>query len=440
MRKNEKPAVRRRRHFIILALAVIAGSAIGRQAVGAASARPADPARNELVVGALLSIRGPWSTLGQSSRAVLEIAVEEINDYLARQGSPTRVRLIVEDTQTDPTVALAKLKSLAERNVRFVIGPQASAEVSAIKHYAQEQGIIVISQSSTAHSLAIAGDNIFRFCPDDVRETEAMAALIREEGVSLLVPIWRDDAGNAGLRDSMVANFPVVGGKVLDGVRYGADTKDFAPVVRSLSSKVKQAVDDHSTKKVGVYLAAFDEAVHILTLAAADPLLASVRWYGSDGLVQSKALISDTSAASFAAKVGLPNPIFGLDESAARAWKPLVEAVTAKTGTHPDAFALATYDALWVVARTFEKMGPGADTESLKAALAGIAEAHSGATGNTRLNAAGDRAFGNFDFWAICRENGSFAWERVAVYQTEAGGPGTVKRLAGCGPRASSGR
>lgn len=44
------------------------------------------------------------------------------------------------------------------------------------------------------------------------------------------------------------------------------------------------------------------------------------------------------------------------------------------------------------------------------------------------------------DFWAICRENGSFAWERVAVYQAEAGGPGTVKRLAGCGPRASPGR
>lgn len=440
MRKNEKPAVRWRRHFIVLALAVIAGSAIGRQAVGTASARPADPARNELVVGALLSITGPWSTLGQSSRAVLEIAVKEINDYLARQGSPTRVRLMVEDTQTDPTVALAKLKSLAERNVRFVIGPQASAEVSAIKPYAQETGIIVISQSSTAHSLAVAGDNIFRFCPDDVRETEAMAALVREEGVSLLVPIWRDDAGNAGLRDSMVANLPVVGGKVLDGVRYGADTKDFASVVRSLSSKVKQAVDDHSTKKVGVYLAAFDEAVHIVKLAASDPLLSSVRWYGSDGLVQSKALVSDTSAASFAANVGLPNPIFGLDESAARVWGPLVEAVTAKTGTQPDAFALATYDALWVVSRTVEKLGPGADTESLKAALAGIAETYSGATGSTRLNAVGDRAVGNFDFWAICRENGSFAWKRVAVYQAEAGGPGTVKRLAGCGPRASLGR
>jgi branched-chain amino acid transport system substrate-binding protein len=423
--------------FVLL---VIAGGAIGRQAHGAASARSADPASHELVVGALLSITGPWSTLGQTSRAVLTIAEKDINAQLTRQGSPTRVRVTVEDTQTDPTVALAKLKSLAARNIRFVIGPQASAEVAAIRQYAQEKGIIVISQSSTAHSLAIAGDNIFRFCPDDVRETEAMAALVREEGVSVLVPIWRDDAGNAGLRDSMRTNFAVGGGKVLEGVRYGADTKDFAAVVRSLSAQVKGAVDTHSANSVGVYLAAFDEAVHILTLAAADPLFASVRWYGSDGLVQSKALVSDPSAAAFAARVGLPNPIFGLDESAARAWEPLVEAVTATIGTPPDAFALATYDALWVIAKTVEKLGPGADTESLKAALASSAEAHRGATGLTRLNAAGDRAVGSFDFWAICRENGSFAWKRVAVYQAEAGRPGTIKRLEGCGARVPSGR
>ena len=70
-------------------------------------------------------------------------------------------------------------------------------------------------------------------------------------------------------------------------------------------------------------------------------------------------------------------------------------------------------------------MGAGTDTESLKAAIARIAEAHSGAIGMTSLNAAGDRAVGSFDFWAICRENGSSAWKRVAVYQSEAGGSGS---------------
>ena len=80
-----------------------------------------------------------------------------------------------------------------------------------------------------------------------------------------------------------------------------------------------------------------------------------------------------------------------------------------------------------------------ADTESLKVALAGIAETYTGATGMTKPNAAGDRAFGNFDFWAICRENGSFAWKRVAVYQSEEGIPGTVKLLTGCGATKSSG-
>jgi len=429
------------RHFTVLVSAVVASSAIGREAVGTTLAPPAAATRTELVVGALLSLTGPWSTLGQTSSAVLEIAVENINDHLSRQGSPTRVRVSVEDTATDPKLALAKLKGLAERGVRVVIGPQASAEVSAIKEYAQRNRIIVISRSSTAHSLAIAGDNIFRFCPDDVRETEAMAALVREDGVRFLVPIWRDDAGNTGLRDSMVVNLPVVGGHVLEGVRYAADTKDFAPVVQALSSTVKQAIAQHGAGNVGVYLAALDEAAHVLRLAASDPLLSSVRWYGSDGLVQSKALIGDAKAASFAAKVGLPNPIFGLDESVARVWKPLVETVKARTGMEPDAFALATYDALSVVTKTFEAIRPSTDVEQFKGTFVRIAEGYSGATGKTNLNAAGDRASGNFDFWAICTENGTLTWKRVAVYQSgEAGESGILKRLAGCRAATSSER
>jgi len=93
---SEKSTVRWLRHLTMFVLLAIAGSAIGRQAVGTASARPADATSNELVVGALLSITGPWSTLGQTSRAVLTIAAKDINDQLARQGSPTRIRVMVE--------------------------------------------------------------------------------------------------------------------------------------------------------------------------------------------------------------------------------------------------------------------------------------------------------------------------------------------------------
>jgi hypothetical protein len=37
----------------------------------------------KVVVGGLFSLTGGWSTLGQSSKAVLEIVVEDVNVYLS---------------------------------------------------------------------------------------------------------------------------------------------------------------------------------------------------------------------------------------------------------------------------------------------------------------------------------------------------------------------
>src|SRR5438093_13208433 len=123
--------------------------------------------KKKIELGGLFSITGGWNTLGRSSAAAVQLAVEDVNAYFERIGSPYQVDAIVEDTQLDPKIALAKLQDLAAQNVHIVIGPQSSAEVASIKDFAQQHEILILSQSSTAGSLSIAGDNVFRLCPDD---------------------------------------------------------------------------------------------------------------------------------------------------------------------------------------------------------------------------------------------------------------------------------
>ena len=53
--------------------------------------------------------------------------------------------------------------------------------------------------------------------------------------------------------------------------------------------------------------------------------------------------------AGFAASVGYPNPIFGLPDTLRNRWQPIADEIEARTGITPDAFALSTYDALFVV-------------------------------------------------------------------------------------------
>lgn len=150
----------------------------------------------EVVFGALLALTGSGFSMGESGEAALKLAVEDVNVYLSNIGSKVRVRLIVKDTKTDPTVALEKLQSLAGKGIKVVIGPQSSAEVETVKAYADENGILLVSPSSVAPSLAIPGDNVFRFCPDATHQAEAVARLMWEDEVKVIMErllrgVWR---------------------------------------------------------------------------------------------------------------------------------------------------------------------------------------------------------------------------------------------------------
>lgn len=413
----------------------ILGMCIGLSAAAGNGGSPSSTsATREVAIGALLSLTGGWSSLGIASSGALAIGADDVNAHLASVGSPLRVRLAVEDTKLDPGLALEKLQALAGQRVKIVIGPQSSAEVQALKSYADQQGILLLSQGSTASTLSIPGDNILRFVPDDTLEGAAISALMWEQGIRAIVPLWRGDPGNEGLFHSTKRAFEKRGGAVADGVRYDPTAQEFDAALQSTRAQASQAVARHGAAAVGIYLAAFDEVVQIFRQVKDDPLLSTVRWYGSDGVAENPALIADGTAAHFAVKTGYPNPTLGLDDQALQQWKPLTERIRAKVGRTPDAYTLAAYDALWVAALAASKSA-GPDTiADLRQAIMHTAEGYTGPSGPTTLNEAGDRRFGIFDFWAVCPRERGFQWKRVAVYRPSQDGPGTIIRAGGCEP------
>jgi branched-chain amino acid transport system substrate-binding protein len=371
--------------------------------------------RKPTKIGVLASLTGSGSSLGKSTVAALEIAADQIET--ATKGR-TRFRLLVRDTQLIPSKALDAIKDLDSRGVNIVFGPQSSSEVAAIKPYADAHNILVISQGSTASSLAIPGDNIFRLCPNDTREAEALVALLRHDGISAIVPLWRNDAGNNGLHDSVQIRFQAFGGTVTSGFRYEPTTTDFSAATASVASQVENLIAggrDPST--VAVYIAAFDEVVDVFHSAQGNTTLSNTAWYGSDGVALSAALTADSSAAAFAASVDYPNPIFGLPDSLRSEWQPIANAIQARTGITPDAFALSAYDGLFVVQRALNDVKqPNKNFDNFKAAFVQKANAYHGVTGSTALDPAGDRLNGDFDFWAVRLEGGTYIWVRVAAY------------------------
>src|SRR6266481_4180736 len=365
-------------------------------------------------IGVLASLMGSGSSLGKNTVAALEIAADQIET--ATRGR-TRFRLLVRDTQHIPSKALDAIKDLDSRGVNIVIGPQSSSEVAAIKPYADAHNILVISQGSTASSLAIPGDNIFRFCPNDRREAEALVALLRHDGIHAIVPLWRNDAGNNGLHDSVKIRFQAFGGRVASGFRYEPTTTDFSAATNSIASQIASLISggtDPST--IAVYLAAFDEVVDVFHGAQGNTSLSNAAWYGSDGVALSAVLPSDSVAAAFAVHAGYPNPIFGLPEALRNKWQPIADAIEARTGITADAFALLAYDALFVAQLALIHANPQKNFDNLKGAFVDEADHYHGVTGSTELDAAGDRLNGDFDFWAVRPQNNSYGWVRIGTY------------------------
>jgi hypothetical protein len=251
--------------------------------------------KQNVTLGALLPLTGVGKNAGESEHIAVTIAWHDVNDYFSKSKSNIRIRLIIEDTRTDPAISRERLQDLAAQGVKIVIGPASSAELKELRDIAKEKGMLLISQSSTAPSLSVVGSNVFRFVPDDTHQAQAISRQMWEDGVRVVVPMWRTDIYGNELVNALREDFgKLPGGIVLHGIGYEPRTGDFSASLnrinflmwgqdlKNLTKTVTKAVGHYGTTKVGVYLVAFGEVVPIFIEAQTQPMLSNVKWYGCD--------------------------------------------------------------------------------------------------------------------------------------------------------------
>ena len=373
-----------------------------------------DTTITDVEIGAFLSLTGNWSSLGVTSQKAIELAVADVNAYMEKKGTNIRFSGMVFDTKLDTALAKLAMADVVRTRTKYVIGPQSSAELAAIKPLADEKNVLVVSQGSTASSLAISGDGIFRFCPGDVVEGPALAKTMFAEGKRVVITLARDDAGNKGLQASVGTSFASLGGQVDAIAPYSTTLAKYGTLIATLKSKLQTYIAAQGAEKVAVYLASFDECVSLFNEASADPIFSSVQWYGGDGVVLSPALTADAQAAAFAVTTKFIAPNFGLPIIPHPDLATISAAIKSATGIEADAYALAAYDAVWVIAKTATALNVTNDSFDLTKSVFKIESSkYFGITGPLLLNTAGDRSTGSFDYWGIVLEGGSYKWKLV---------------------------
>lgn len=369
----------------------------------------------EVQIGFLASMTGDLATFGENEKAAAEFASEQINELLKASGAKWTLKIVVEDTQTKPDLALEKLESLAARGIKLIIGPLSSAEVRAIKGYCDANKILAISQSSTAPDLAIADDYIFRFCPTDkLGQGPAMARIMYDDGKRYVIPVSRNDAWGVGLEEAGKKRFEKLGGKFLEGVRYAPEATEFSAEAADLASKVEKAIADYGADKVAVWHISFEEVNAFFTAAREYDVLWKVKWYGSDGTAGSAAMLKDPAVKEFAAAVKYPCTIFAPTHSAK--WEMVRQNGLNVLGREPDSYSYAVYDVVWAYALSLMVVDKY-DPEAIKAVLPTVTSTMFGSSGWIELDEAGDRKAGDYDIWAIVDNE----WKRIGmwVYMTD---------------------
>ena len=377
--------------------------------------------RTNIYIGAMLPLTGAGASVGESAYAAIQLAVEDIQASLISRGIQANVAVFIEDTETDPDVAAQKISSFANLGVNICIGPYSSSNVSAVKSYADNNELLIVSPASVSTSLAIAGDNIFRLVPSDEKQAEAISALLEDDGIEVLIPIIRDDLWGNELLAANTQEFMQNNGQVEDAVKYSTSVDDYTPYLNSLKELLVNSLEQFPPEKIGVYIVAYGESVELLNLAAQDSIFGQVKWYGSSGFAGIQNLPADTVAAEFAESRDLSCPSFGFDPTVQDKWEPLLERLENLLERQPEIYAFATYDAVWLAVETYLATGETIDFNTIKQTFEFKADNTQGVTGVAALNADGDRAYATYDFWGIQHQAEQYNWVTVARYNNETG-------------------
>jgi branched-chain amino acid transport system substrate-binding protein len=390
-----------------------------------------DHKKKEFVVGAILPFTGSLSSIGKSVKIALENAENAVNKHFEEMNSSSHFRLLMADSKTSPEESLVAIKKLHENGANIIVGPATSTAVSAAKVYADANNIILISYSSTSPLLSIKGDNLFRLVPDDTYQGKIIAQRMINDGIKVIVPFWRSDIYGNELYNSTKSNFEKLGGKVEEGINYHPYTGKFATSLHrinfimwnqdleKLSGIVSDAVRKYGVHSVGVYIISYDEITPILIQAPLYGMLEKVRWYGSDSIAQNHHITKNVDSAMFAMKTNFTNPLYSISNETeeSHALEKELEKKLHEVGsiTYP---AIA-YDSYWIAALSLDKNSTIISdkenfSKSFKELVVETAESFEGMSGRIKLNAAGDRIGGNYDFWIVGKDknNQSYEWEK----------------------------
>ena len=201
----------------------------------------------EILIGAVYPITGPYSSAHLPMQQGVELAVEEINNA---QHSGVKIRLITADDQSSVAGAVEVFNQLIHQdNVSVILGPGSSTLVQEVFPIAQQNQRVAISPASAASGLSAIGDFVFRtnlttdvLIPNGVRVTQEKLGYKRVATLFDDIDLF-SQTSDTELRKALTDN----GVAILISESFQTDTTDFSAQFTRINASDPDAIFISST-------------------------------------------------------------------------------------------------------------------------------------------------------------------------------------------------
>jgi branched-chain amino acid transport system substrate-binding protein len=370
-----------------------------------------------ITIGDLTDLSAQLSAIGKQQKAAVDLAVTDINAYLAQAGI-TSYKFAAQDDDTGlvPATALSDLQSMHASGIQVVVGPLTSGEASTILQYANQNHIVLISASSTAISLAIPNDYLFRLVPNDAAQSVAIARELTNQSIKDVEIVAQNTVYGAGLANATANAFKADGGSVQNTVLYTSTATDFTPTLTTVQSDYSAAVAKYGASSVAVVAIGYQEVGQMLIQAKSSfPGLLKTTWFGSDGESDNTDFTNSTGGVGpIASQVKLISTI-GESPAATAKYNSFVTEFTKAYGSAPDSYAPGAYDAAWLAALSIIAAGQNSGS-AVQAVLPQVANNYFGVLGWAQLQASGDLAPTGYDIYEVQSSSSGDNWVLAGVW------------------------
>lgn len=344
----------------------------------------------EVPVGGVFDITGSWSEEGSLSRTAAQHAVDDFNAYLVDIGAEWQMKLLIEDSQANGSVAFDKVSSLNSRGVDVILGMGFSSHLLQSADYVESHNMLVISHASQAANLEI-DDNMFRLVPSDSNQAPAVVAMMENAGIEVLIPFIRDDVWGNGMLNAVKEQYS---GTIPDEFKYATTNLEFSAEIGTLDLRIGDLIEEHGADKVGVLYVGTDEFLTIIEGAKLYDNVDNVRWFSTNTQATNEALFQNEDAAEFVDTVMLTVTKQG-STSANHVTAHVDDILNATSERAPSQYTYASYDSVWLLGIAILQTGT-TDISTLVNAIPLVAEHMIGSAGPLRLTDNGDLAYAEY--------------------------------------------